>query len=99
MRTQLDEIEAKIEATEVSVRQLYMNLERLAAPSVIKRLTALRDSLLREPFDVAAANRRLKEAVRKIVIDPEDATLSIHWHHADQESEVMFHSRHKRWDR
>jgi hypothetical protein len=35
---------------------------------------------------------RLKEAVSKIVIDPEAGSLTIHWHHADEAQEGLWFS-------
>jgi hypothetical protein len=35
---------------------------------------------------VSDVNKALKEAVSKIVIDPEAGSLTIHWHHADESS-------------
>jgi hypothetical protein len=44
---------------------------------------------------LADANRTLKEAVSKIVLDPEAGRFAIHWHHcAEATDDVRFVSRH-----
>ena len=61
------------------------------------KLAVLEETLLREPLNVADANRALKETVSKIVLDPEAAMLAIYWHHASEHSDgVPFVSRHFR---
>ncbi len=42
-------------------------------------------------------NKALKEAVAKIIIDPEAGRLTIHWRHATGTTGTFsFHSRHSR---
>jgi hypothetical protein len=61
------------------------------------KLAVLEETLLREPLIVADANRALKEAVSKIIIDPEACRLIIYWHHANEPTEGgPFFSRHNR---
>jgi hypothetical protein len=56
-------------------------------------------ALKQKRLNVSEANRALKQAVSKIVMDAERGTLTFHWHHADQPSDpIYFVSRHKRWD-
>jgi len=51
---------------------------------------AVRGTLRAEPFDISNTNRALKEAVSKIVINPEAGSLAIHWRHADDPQEGLF---------
>jgi hypothetical protein len=46
-------------------------------------------TLRRRPLNVSDVNKALKEAVRKVVIDPEAGSLSIHWHHANEAQEGL----------
>jgi hypothetical protein len=46
--------------------------------------TLLERALRRKPLNVVDANKALKEAVSKIVLDPEEGELIIHWHHASE---------------
>jgi hypothetical protein len=43
----------------------------MGTPFMVRRLNAVRDELKREEFDAAAANRALKTAVEKIILNPE----------------------------
>ena len=72
-------------------------MDALARPYVKHKLAALEKMLLQKPLMVAETNRALKEAVSKVVLDPEAAMLIIHWHHASEPSYgVPFFSRHIR---
>jgi hypothetical protein len=51
--------------------------------------------LTQKPFRVVDANRALKEAVSRIVVNPEKGTLHMHWHHAEQPTDVPFYSKHQ----
>jgi hypothetical protein len=63
---------------------------------VARRLRALERALTRKPLNVVEANKALKEAVSRIVINPESTALTLHWHHApDQPTDAgRFASRH-----
>jgi hypothetical protein len=45
---------------------------------------------------VGAELAKAIQAVSRIVLDPETATLSIHWHHTSVPTNVPFFSRHIR---
>ena len=59
---------------------------------------ALKTALRRRPLNVSEVNKVLKEAVNKIVFDPEAGRLAIHWQHAPERptEDVPFASRHTR---
>ncbi len=48
---------------------------------MLKRLEAMYTTLMETPFDAARANKALKEVLEKIVIDPEQGNMSLHWRH------------------
>jgi DNA invertase Pin-like site-specific DNA recombinase len=97
VRLRLREKEAEWKAARERLRTLRAQQEAMAKPYVRQRLDALKKALQRKPFDVSEANRALKEAVNKIVFDPE-GKLTIYWHHAPEEptGDVGFVSRHNR---
>jgi DNA invertase Pin-like site-specific DNA recombinase len=76
------------------LREARERLDRLAQPFVTQRLEALRVALKKSPIDVAQANGAMKEAFEKLVLDPEKATLFVHWRDADVVGHVSVHSRH-----
>jgi hypothetical protein len=94
MRAALAQVERNIELNESELQALRDRRERLGAPFIIRRLNALREELMRQDFDVAAANRALKAAVGKVVIDPEAGRIEVHWRDSDAVSDVPIWSRH-----
>jgi DNA invertase Pin-like site-specific DNA recombinase len=97
LRRRLREKEAELEAAQESLRALRAQRDALARPYVQRRLVALEGALVRVPRSVAEVNRALKEAVSKIILDPEAGRLAIYWHHDSEPTEdVPFFSRHLR---
>jgi hypothetical protein len=90
--------ERELERHRASLRELRARKETLTTASVRARLKAMEEALTQVPLSVADVNRALRQAMKKIVVDPRQAMLEIHWHHAEQTDEIPFHSRHKRWD-
>jgi DNA invertase Pin-like site-specific DNA recombinase len=98
VRTRLREKEQELEETRERLRSLRARRDTLTKPYVQRRLDALQAALKHEPFSVAKVNTALKEAVSKMVLNPETAQLTIYWHHApEQPTEAgPFYSRHYR---
>lgn len=97
LRARLREKEAELNAARESLRTLLARRDAWAKPYVQRRLATLENTLLRQPLDVACANKALREAVSKIVMDPASASLSIHWHHSPATTDnISFYSRHCR---
>lgn len=95
LRQRLADKEAGIERLRENIRELRARRMALAAPFVLNRLRALRDALRRKPLKVADVNKALKEAVSRIVIDPEAGQLAIYWHHSTEATDGgPFFSRH-----
>jgi hypothetical protein len=70
----------------------------LASGTVLRRLEAIQAAVSQKPMIVAEANGALRQAVSKIVIGAEAATITFHWHHAERPSEPLrFASRHQRF--
>lgn len=88
------EKERELERRRKDLRELRARKDTVTPASVRKRLENLQTALLREPLDVAEVNSALRQALRKIVVDPKQATLEINWHHSDEIDSVNFYSRH-----
>jgi DNA invertase Pin-like site-specific DNA recombinase len=84
VRARLREKEAELVAAQERLGALQARRKALARPYVIRRLTALRDALRLKPFNVVEVNKALKEAVNKIVLDPDAGKLAVHWHHSEE---------------
>src|SRR5207244_3710630 len=96
-RARLGGAERELAAAKETLRTLRVQQDTLAGPYVAKRLARLQSALTADPLDVPNANAALKEAVRKITMDPEAATLTIQWRHTNQAgAPLMFHSRHSK---
>jgi hypothetical protein len=96
IRQRLAAVDAQLQEARDQLREAGELRARAASPFVAKRLEAMRDTLLATPLDVALANRALREAVSKIVVNPEVGELDIHWHHGGQTSGIPVESRHDR---
>jgi hypothetical protein len=96
-RTALREKEREPEEARERLRSLRAHRDTLASPYVTRRLQALEQALTHKPLNVVEANKALKEAVSRIVIDPEASEL-LHWHHAPEQPTQggPFYSRHYR---
>jgi hypothetical protein len=100
LRKRLREKEKEIEQRQDELRALSTRRETLTSRSVQRRLQALQDALTREPFDVMQANAAMKQVVRKITMNAEQAMLEIEWHHVEADAptqDLSFYSRHMRW--
>jgi hypothetical protein len=89
------EKERELERGRKDLRDLRVRKETLTPSSVRTRLENLQTALLREPLDVAEVNSALRQALRKMVVDPKQARLTLHWHHSEEtDDHVPFFSRH-----
>jgi DNA invertase Pin-like site-specific DNA recombinase len=98
VRQRLRQKEQELEEAREELRALRAHRDTLAKPQVQRRLHALLTALTAKPFNVVKANAVLKEAVSRVVLNPETSELTIFWQHApEQPSEAgPFWSRHYR---
>lgn len=92
------EKERELEKRRKELRELRARKDTLTPVSVSTRLQELQGVLTRTPLNVAKGNAALRQTIRKIVIDPKRAMLTLHWHHSDETEDVPFYSRHKVWE-
>lgn len=84
---------------QVSLRTITAQRDTLTTASVRDRLMAAKKALASATVDIVATNQALRQAMSRIVLDPEKARLEVYWHHAPETVQVInFHTRHKRWD-
>jgi DNA invertase Pin-like site-specific DNA recombinase len=98
VRQRLREKEHERNETAEQLRKLKAHRDSLASPSVQRKLMELKTALEQRPLNVSKTNAALKQAVSRIVVDPERATITIHWRHSDETRDIWFYSRHFRWD-
>jgi DNA invertase Pin-like site-specific DNA recombinase len=98
IRQRLQEAEAELENERDELRALIARRDALEPQRVERKLQALLAALKHKPFDVAAANNAMRQAVRKIVLNAAPpralgdgweggSTLEIHWQHTAEEAE------------
>ncbi len=97
VRLRLRDKEAEWQAVRGRLRALRAQQEALAKPYVRRKLETLKTALRRKPLNVREVNGALKEAVSKIIFDPE-GTLTIYWHHAPEQPDegIGFVSKHNK---
>ena len=87
VRRELQEAEMKLDKSRDRLRELLARRDKLAPESVERKLQGLLTALRRKPFDVAAANAAMKQAIRKIVMNAQTGELQIFWHHMAEDAE------------
>ena len=69
----------------------------MTTASVKDRLKAV-ERALASNNDVMATNATLRDAIRRIVLDPEQGMLWVRWHHSDETQGVLCITRHYKWE-
>jgi DNA invertase Pin-like site-specific DNA recombinase len=83
-RERLKLVETQMEEARDKAAELSKRLDSMTSASVKRKLESLSSVLSQSPLNVAEANRVLKQAIRKMVLDPARGWIEIHWHHADE---------------
>jgi DNA invertase Pin-like site-specific DNA recombinase len=92
-RTKSEAAERRLEAAEQELRiererlrDLMVQRDTRTSANVLRRLETVHTALERNPLNVAEVNRALRQAVNRIVLEPEPErpTLTIYWQHAEQ---------------
>jgi hypothetical protein len=98
-RKRLREKDAELRETQERLRTITAQRDTLTTASVRDRLKAVGKALGASTVDVVATNQALRQAISRIVLDPEKARLEVYWHHAPENVQVIyFYTRHKRWE-
>lgn len=98
VRKRLREKDAELRETQARLRTITAQRDTLTTVSVRDRLKAVKETLEADTVDVTAINQALRQAVSRIVLDPEKARLEVYWHHSPESVQIInFHSRHKLW--
>jgi DNA invertase Pin-like site-specific DNA recombinase len=99
-RAEMRAAEAKLKEAAQRLTKLYADRERLTSETVRRKLETLRSALKQQPLDVVEVNKALRQAVSKIVINPERGDLTIYWRHAEDNPSypISFGGRHMKWE-
>jgi Recombinase/Recombinase zinc beta ribbon domain len=88
----------ELEEAQARLRTVTAQRDTLTTASVRDRLKAVKKTLEADTVDVVATNQALRQAMSRIVMDPEKGCLEVYWHHAPEFVQVIsFYTRHKLW--
>jgi uncharacterized protein YoxC len=98
VRRRLSAVERELKGFQRQMRELRKQRDTLTTASVKDRLKAVEKTLGSTGATVADTNRVLREAMRRIVLDPEQGRLWVRWHHSDEVQDVLCVTRHTGWE-
>lgn len=88
--------ERELKALQKQLRDLRARRDTMTTASVKDRLKAV-EHVLTKSGDVAETNAALRDAIRRIVLDPVQGHLWIRWHHSEEIQDVPCGTRHMDW--
>jgi DNA invertase Pin-like site-specific DNA recombinase len=89
----LTDMERQLKDIQKQLRSLRAQRDTLTTASVKDRLKAVERALTGN-VDVVETNKTLRDAIRRVVLDPEQGRLWVRWHHSDEVQDVLCPSRH-----
>jgi DNA invertase Pin-like site-specific DNA recombinase len=92
----LRDVELRHKGLQKELRDLRAQRDTLTAISVKDRLKAV-ERALTGTTDVVETNKTLRDAIRRIVLDPRQGHLWVRWHHSDEVQDIRCVTRHKDW--
>jgi hypothetical protein len=96
-RRRLSAAESELKGFQKNLRDLRAQRDTLTTASVRDRLKAAQDVLTRPDKSVSETNRALRQAIRRITLDPEQGRLWVQWHHSDEIQDILCISKHTSW--
>jgi hypothetical protein len=96
LRRVLSESERALKELQKELRELRAQRDTLTTASVKDRLKAV-ERVLTHNVSVPETNAVLRDAIKRIVLDPERGHLWIRWHHSDEVQDIIFVTRHTDW--
>ncbi|MBP0111340.1 recombinase family protein [Bradyrhizobium vignae] len=93
---QVREVEQRLKRLQRELRELRAQRDTKTTTSVKDRLKAVERALSGND-DVAEINMALRDAIRRIVLDPEQGHLWVRWHHSEEVQDIGFITRHMDW--
>ncbi|MBR0971874.1 recombinase family protein [Bradyrhizobium japonicum] len=89
----LGNAERELKNVQRQLRELRAKRETITTASVKDRLKAVEHALTGKD-DVAAVNEVLRDAIRRVVLDPQQGHLWVRWHHSDEVQDILCVTRH-----
>ncbi|MCK1686462.1 MULTISPECIES: recombinase family protein [unclassified Bradyrhizobium] len=88
--------ERELKAIQKQLRDLRAQRDTMTTASVKDRLKAV-EHVLTQSSDVTETNATLRDAMRRVVLDPVQGHLWIRWHHSEEIQDVPCGTRHMDW--
>ncbi|MGY2984456.1 MULTISPECIES: recombinase family protein [Bradyrhizobium] len=95
-RRRLSDMERQLKALQKQLRDLRTQRDTLTTASVKDRLKAVERALTGKA-DVVEVNEVLRDAIRRVVLDPEQGHLWVRWHHSEEIQDILCVTRHMDW--
>ena len=95
-KRRLSSAEAELKVLQKSLRDLRAQRDTLTTASVRDMLKAVQEALSSNK-DVTEINQALRQAIRRIMLDPEQGRLWVQWHHSDEIQDILCVSKHTSW--
>jgi DNA invertase Pin-like site-specific DNA recombinase len=93
----LREVERRLKGLQKELRDLRAQRDTLTTASVRDRLKAVERALTGNT-NVVETNTVLRDAIRRIVLDPEQGRLWVRWHHSEEIQDIPCATRHMNWE-
>jgi len=97
-RQRLADVERELKDLRKTLRDLRAQRDTLTTASVRDRLKAVQDVLTSRDKSVSIINQALRQAMRRIMLDPEQGRLWVQWHHSEETQDIVCVSKHTRWE-
>jgi hypothetical protein len=89
-------MERQLKDFQKELRNLRAQRETLTTASVKDRLKAV-ERALTSSSDVVEINKTLRDAIQRMVLDPEQGKLWVRWHHSGDVQDIPCITRHMDW--
>lgn len=88
--------ERELKELQRQLRELRAKRDTMTTASVKDRLKAVERALTGKD-DVVAVNEVLRDAIKRVVLDPQQGHLWVRWHHSDEVQDILCVTRHMDW--
>lgn len=85
--------ERELKGIQKQLRELRAKRDTMTTASVKDRLKAVERALTGKA-DVVEVNEALRDAIKRVVLDPQQGHLWVRWHHSDEVQDILCVTRH-----
>jgi DNA invertase Pin-like site-specific DNA recombinase len=96
-RRRLSAAETELRDLQRDLRELRAQRDTLTTASVRDRLKAVQDTLTGKGKSVTETNQALRQAIRRMLLDPEQGRIWVQWQHSDEIQDIICVSKQTSW--